>query len=85
MLLATFSSYRHATYLFTLVNPVPNKMEEQLREAACIGDTEAIETLIKNGVDVNDKHKINGWTALHWAARRNHQHIIKVSRLGFYF
>jgi len=56
-------------------------MEEQLREAACIGDIDAICALIKNGVDVNDKHKINGWTALHWAARRNQQQVMKVSEL----
>ena len=55
------------------------KMEEKLRESACHGDIDAIHGLIRNGVDINDKHKINGWTALHWAARRNQQQVIKVS------
>jgi len=46
-------------------------LEEQLREAACIGDTEAVRELINIGVDVNAKHAINGWTPLHWACKRN--------------
>ena len=54
-------------------------MEEKLREAACHGDIEAIQALISSGIDVNSKHKMNGWTALHWAARRNEIQSIKVS------
>ena len=53
-------------------------MEEKLREAACHGDIQAIETIISNGIDVNSKHKMNGWTALHWAARRNNVEAVKV-------
>jgi len=53
-------------------------MEEKLREAACHGDVQAIETIISNGTDVNSKHKINGWTALHWAARRNNVEAVKI-------
>ena len=45
-------------------------MEENLREAACNGDIEALESILTNGIDVNSKNKMNGWTALHWAARR---------------
>ncbi|EFX89897.1 hypothetical protein DAPPUDRAFT_219955 [Daphnia pulex] len=45
--------------------------EEKLREAACYGDLEAIKTLLKKGVNINSQHSINGWTALHWAAKRN--------------
>ena len=28
------------------------------------------------GVKVNSQHDINGWTALHWAAKRNHLNIV---------
>ena len=45
-------------------------MEENLREAACNGDIEALESILTNGIDVNSKNKMNGWTALHWVARR---------------
>uniref|UniRef100_A0A0K0DY34 ANK_REP_REGION domain-containing protein n=1 Tax=Strongyloides stercoralis TaxID=6248 RepID=A0A0K0DY34_STRER len=41
-------------------------------EAVSIGDTNKINEMLKYGmVDVKYKHKINGWNALHWAARRN--------------
>jgi len=46
--------------------------EEKLREAACYGDLEAVGILIKKGVNINSQHNINGWTPLHWAAKRNH-------------
>lgn len=35
--------------------------EEKLREAACYGDLEAVQMLIKKGVNVNSQHTINGW------------------------
>ncbi|XP_049775088.1 ankyrin repeat domain-containing protein 40-like isoform X1 [Schistocerca cancellata] len=51
--------------------------EESLREASCIGDIETVELLLSNGtLDVNARHKINGWTALHWAAKRGHKDIV---------
>ena len=58
-------------------------MDEKLREAACHGDVQALETIISNGIDVNSKHKINGWTALHWAARRNNVEAVKVRNLSY--
>ena len=58
-------------------------MEEKLREAACHGDVQAIETIISNGTDINSKHKMNGWTALHWAARRNNVEAVKVRNLSY--
>ena len=36
-------------------------LEEQLREAACVGDTDAVQELVNLGVDVNARHAINGW------------------------
>lgn len=51
--------------------------EEKFREAACIGDLETVEHLLNNSsVDVNSSNVINGWTALHWAAKRNHRGIV---------
>uniref|UniRef100_A0A1B6EFF4 Uncharacterized protein n=1 Tax=Clastoptera arizonana TaxID=38151 RepID=A0A1B6EFF4_9HEMI len=53
-------------------------LEEQLREAACIGDIDGVITLLSNGIDPNARHKINGWTALHWAAKRGHKDIVEI-------
>lgn len=36
-------------------------LEEKLREAACIGDIDAVAELLAKGIDPNAKHKINGW------------------------
>eukprot|EP00912_Choanoflagellata_sp_UC4_P001747 UC4_evm1s1119 len=56
-----------------------------LREAACAGDKDTVEKTLKevigSGGDahqaVNDKHKMNGWTPLHWAAKRDHSGVVK--------
>ena len=53
-------------------------MEEKLREAACHGDIDALQSILRSGIDVNCKHKMNGWTALHWASRRNQIPAIEV-------
>ena len=53
-------------------------MEEKLREAACFGDLDAVAALVDGGADVNGQHKINGWTALHWAAKRNNQRCVEL-------
>merc|ERR1711879_198097 len=57
----------------TMTNP---ELEEKLREAACFGDIDGVKELINKGVNVNSQHDINGWTALHWAAKRNHLNIV---------
>jgi len=49
-----------------------------LREAACFGDIEGVKELIARGVNTNSQHDINGWTALHWAAKRNHLNIVNL-------
>jgi len=58
-----------------MTNP---EMEEKLREAACFGDIEGVKELIARGVNTNSQHDINGWTALHWAAKRNHLNIVNL-------
>lgn len=58
-----------------MTNP---ELEEKLREAACFGDIEGVKELISRGVNTNSQHDINGWTALHWAAKRNHLNIVNL-------
>ena len=53
-------------------------MEEKLREAACYGDIDAVHKLLAQGADVNGQHLINGWTALHWAAKRNNLQCVEL-------
>ncbi|XP_023343823.1 ankyrin repeat domain-containing protein 40 [Eurytemora carolleeae] len=54
------------------------ELEEKLREAACFGDIEGVKELLSRGVNVNAQHDINGWTSLHWAAKRNHLNIVNL-------
>ncbi|XP_044732958.1 ankyrin repeat domain-containing protein 40-like [Chrysoperla carnea] len=60
------------------MNPhiIAKEKEEKLREAACLGDIEAIDILIQE-TNINARHEINGWTALHWAAKRGHAEIVR--------
>ncbi|KAL1452699.1 hypothetical protein WDU94_006903 [Cyamophila willieti] len=51
-------------------------LEEQLRESACLGDIEAVCELVSKGIDINAQHEMNGWTALHWAAKRGQKDIV---------
>jgi hypothetical protein len=37
------------------------EQEESLREAAAHGNEEGVETLVRNGVQVNAQNSINGW------------------------
>ncbi|XP_043237777.1 ankyrin repeat domain-containing protein 40-like [Amphibalanus amphitrite] len=52
--------------------------EEQLREAACVGDVEALNKLIQHGVNVNSKNAINGWSALHWGCKRGRLEAVRL-------
>jgi len=36
-------------------------LEERLREAVCLGDTDAVQDLVNLGVDVNARQPVNGW------------------------
>ncbi|KAK6642947.1 hypothetical protein RUM43_004449 [Polyplax serrata] len=53
-------------------------LEEKLREAACFGDLETVQRLIHEGVNVNSRNEVNGWTALHWAAHRNYKNVVSL-------
>lgn len=52
-------------------------LEERLLEAAAIGDLDAVKAIVQTGkANVNHQHKMNGWTALHWAAKRKHSVVV---------
>ncbi|CAF1298749.1 unnamed protein product [Adineta steineri] len=53
--------------------------EESLREFACNGDIHQIQSLLTNkpNLNINSQNAMNGWTALHWAAKRNHSHVVQ--------
>ncbi|OZC07937.1 ankyrin repeat protein [Onchocerca flexuosa] len=62
-----------------------NCIQMDFLEVCSFGDLEKAKAMLKNGkVDKNFQHHGNGWTALHWAARRNHQEIVELLlRAGF--
>ncbi|XP_078379610.1 ankyrin repeat domain-containing protein 40-like [Oculina patagonica] len=53
------------------------ELEERLRELCCIGDERNAKLLIERGVSINTANAMNGWTPLHWAAKRGHASIVK--------
>lgn len=53
-----------------------HNLEESLREVACLGDLQKLKMLIGAGANLNSQNLVNGWTALHWAAKRNHVDIV---------
>jgi hypothetical protein len=53
-----------------------SEREESLREAAATGNQAVLTSLLQGGVDPNSQNKMNGWTALHWAATRDHPHSV---------
>ncbi|XP_026691734.2 uncharacterized protein LOC100187163 isoform X2 [Ciona intestinalis] len=55
-----------------------NTNGEQLRELCSLGDVTKVQILINSGVNVNSQNPVNGWTALHWAVKRNHCDVIKL-------
>ena len=52
-------------------------LEERLREVCCIGDERNAKVLIERGISINAANAMNGWTPLHWAAKRGHASIVK--------
>ncbi|KAI8646324.1 hypothetical protein BD408DRAFT_440284 [Parasitella parasitica] len=53
-----------------------DEREETLREVAALGNIKATLQLAHSGVNLNSQNAMNGWTALHWAAHRGHEHVI---------
>jgi len=52
-------------------------LEERLREVCCNGDERNAKLLIERGISINAANAMNGWTSLHWAAKRGHASIVK--------
>ncbi|KAF6198778.1 hypothetical protein GE061_006800 [Apolygus lucorum] len=52
-------------------------LEDSLRKAACEGDLDLVIELILKGTNVNARQIINGWTPLHWAAKRGRAEIVR--------
>lgn len=52
-------------------------LEEKLLEVCSLGDHDhAVMLVQQNGARVNSQHAINGWSPLHWAAKRGHTSIV---------
>lgn len=52
--------------------------DELFREASCNGDIESLNKFLEVfAVDINCANKVNGWTALHWACKRNHISVVE--------
>ena len=50
-----------------------------LAQAAADGDTHTITSLLNSKtININSQNKINGWTALHWACKRNQIPTVKL-------
>ncbi|KAJ1964031.1 hypothetical protein IWQ62_003043, partial [Dispira parvispora] len=54
------------------------QLEEQMREYSALGNARAVRLLLNAGVNVNSTNSVNGWTALHWACRRNQPTIVDI-------
>ncbi|EGD80428.1 hypothetical protein PTSG_11073 [Salpingoeca rosetta] len=57
--------------------PVRVRRQDALMEAACAGDLDTVTTLLLAGTDPNTANKVNGWTPLHWAAKRGHKAVVE--------
>ncbi|KAL0142430.1 hypothetical protein V8B55DRAFT_1497946 [Mucor lusitanicus] len=53
-----------------------DEREHTLREVAALGNIKATLHLAHAGVNLNSQNAMNGWTALHWAAHRGHEHVV---------
>ncbi|KAI8810361.1 hypothetical protein BJ742DRAFT_801589 [Cladochytrium replicatum] len=51
--------------------------DEALREAAAIGNIRAVQAFLRYpNIDINSRNRVNGWTALHWAAKRGNADVV---------
>ncbi|KAI9488174.1 hypothetical protein BDB00DRAFT_849588 [Zychaea mexicana] len=55
-----------------------DEREETLREVSALGNAHAVHHFTKAGVNLNSRNKMNGWTALHWAAHRGHEKVVRL-------
>jgi len=53
-------------------------VNERLREQCSVGDEDDVMRHLRNGAAVNSQNRVNGWSALHFAARREHAGIVRV-------
>jgi hypothetical protein len=51
--------------------------EQRFRENVAMGNKEKVVEMIPF-VNINSKNKMNGWTALHWAYKRQHKEMIQL-------
>ena len=75
---------QESCYIYVVIGVSKSKMadykkelEERLREVCCIGDEKNVQLLVQRGVSINAPNAMNGWTPLHWAAKRGHANIVK--------
>lgn len=52
--------------------------EEALRESAAVGNIKNVQYYLARGVNINSQNRVNKWTALHWAAKRDHPDIVRL-------
>ncbi|KAJ2605452.1 hypothetical protein H4R99_001106 [Coemansia sp. RSA 1722] len=55
----------------------PNERAETFREMSALGNLKVVVAYLRNGIDVNCKNHMNGWTALHWACSRGHGRVVE--------
>ncbi|XP_053975193.1 ankyrin repeat domain-containing protein 40-like [Hylaeus volcanicus] len=64
-------------FLSTLENTESKRMlEDYLRKAAFVGNTDVVQKLLKLGVDVNARDPVDGWTSLHLACEAGYCDVV---------
>lgn len=53
-------------------------VNETLRECCALGNEEEVLKQLRNGAAINSQNRVNGWTPLHWATRREHASIVNI-------
>ena len=52
-------------------------LANELLEASCLGDLDKVTSIVRRGANINAHNPMNGWTALHWAAKRDHVAVVE--------